>query len=83
MKINSLLDKEKTAEVLYHMYLTRINKFESASVYIDLKKSELRIGGDSIIVRFRCTSIFDAENLIDMILEPNDLVVAPVNLIEK
>jgi hypothetical protein len=81
MRICSVLN-EQPDEVLYHLYLSRPG-METATAYIDLGKSELKIGGDGIEVRFKCKSLQEAENLIDMILEPNELEVAPVNVIKK
>ena len=48
----------------------------------NLNKGELKVSGDDIMVKFKCDSLLQAEKIIDMILEPNGLKVAPVNLIE-
>jgi hypothetical protein len=37
---------------------------------------------DDVKVKFKCHSILEAENIIDMILEPNDLEVGRVNLLK-
>lgn len=78
--LSSVLD-EQAENVLYQMYLSRPDKLETAMVYLNLSKSELKISGDNIQVIFKCCSLHQAEDLIDMILEPNDYKVAPVNLI--
>jgi hypothetical protein len=80
MRISSVLD-ENSDDTLHHMYLTRPGKMETAFVYIDLGKSELKIG-DAINIKFKCNSLIHAEQIIDMILEPNELEVAPVNLLK-
>lgn len=81
MRLSSVLG-EVSDNVIYHMYLTRPGKMENASAYLDLGKSELKISGDNINVIFRCKSLNHAEDIIDKILEPNYLEVAPVNLIK-
>ncbi len=81
MRISNVLD-EQSSEVLYHLYLVRPGKMESPIVYIDLNKGELKVSGDDIMVRFKCKSLIHAEEIIDMILEPNELEVAPVNLLK-
>lgn len=55
---------------------------DSSTVWIDLDKSELKISGDDIKIRFKCKSLIHAEEIIDMILEPNELKVAPLNLLK-
>jgi hypothetical protein len=82
MRISDVLD-EKSNEVLYHLYLTVPGKIDTPMVWIDLNKSELKISGDYIMVKFKCESLIQAEKIIDMILEPNGLEVAPVNLVVK
>jgi hypothetical protein len=64
MRINSILN-EATEGVLYHMYL--LHSLSISSLYINLKKSELKISGDCINIKFKCKSILEAENLIDII----------------
>ena len=81
MRLSSVLD-EQSDEVLYHMYLTRPGKMETAVVYIDLGKSELKIGGADVEVKFKCKSLQEAESLVELILEPNNLEVSPVNLLK-
>ena len=81
MRLSSVLD-EQSDGVLYHVYLTRPGKMETSIVYIDLNKGELKVSGDDIMVRFKCNSLIHAEEIIDMILEPNELKVAPVNLLK-
>ena len=81
MRISNVLD-EKSDEVLYHLYLVRPGKMESPTAWIDLDKSELKISGEDIRIRFKCKSLIHAEEIIDMILEPNELEVAPVNLLK-
>ena len=80
LRLSSVLD-EQAENVLYHMYLSRPGEMETAIVYLNLSKSELKISGDNIQVRFKCRSLHHAEDMIDMILEPNGYEVAPVNLI--
>lgn len=80
MRLSSVLD-EVPHKVLYHMYLTRPNEMDTAAVYLNLGKSELKISGDNIQVRFKCKSLHHAEDIIDTISEPNGYEVAPVNLI--
>ncbi len=82
MRISDVLN-EKSNEVLYHLYLTVPGKIDTPIVWIDLNKSELKISGDYIMVKFKCESLIHAEQIIDMILEPNGLEVAPVNLVVK
>ncbi len=82
MRISDVLG-EKSDKVLYHVYLTRPGKMETPIVFIDLNKSELKVSGDDIMVKFKCESLIQAEKIIDMILEPNGLEVAPVNLVVK
>ncbi len=79
MRISDVL-YEKSNEVLYHLYLTVPGKIDTPMVWIDLNKSELKISGDDIMVKFKCESLIHAEQIIDMILEPNGLEVALVNL---
>ncbi len=81
MRLSSVLD-EKSSEVLYHIYLVRPGKMDSSTAWLDLDKSELKISGDDIKIRFKCNSLIHAEEIIDMILEPNELKIAPVNLIK-
>jgi len=81
MRLSSVLD-EKSDGVLYHLYLVRPGKMETSIVYIDLNKGELKVSGDDINIRFKCNSLIHAEQIIDMILEPNELKVAPVNLLK-
>jgi hypothetical protein len=82
MRLSSVLD-EKSDDVLYHMYLTRPGKMETAVIYIDLNKGELKVSGDDINIKLKCNSLIHAEQIIDMILEPNELEVAPaVNLLK-
>ena len=81
MRISDVLD-EKSNEVLYHLYLTVPGKIDTPMVWIDLNKSELKISGDYIMVKFKCESLIHAEKIIDMILEPNGLEVALVNLVK-
>lgn len=81
MRISNVLD-EQSDEVLYSLYLTRPGKMDSSTVWIDLDKSELKISGDDIKIRFKCKSLIHAEEIIDMILEPNELKVAPLNLLK-
>lgn len=80
LRLSSVLD-ERADNVLHHMYLLRPGEMDTAIVYLDLSKSELKISGINIQVRFKCRSLYHAEDLIDMILEPNGYKVAPVNLI--
>jgi hypothetical protein len=81
MRLSSVLD-EQSDEVLYHVYLTRPGKMETPIVYIDLNKGELKVSGEDINIKFKCKSLIHAEEIIDMILEPNELEVAPVNLVK-
>lgn len=81
MRLTSVLD-ENSDDTLYHMYLTRPGKILTAIVWMNLGKSELKIGGDDINIKFKCNSLIHAEEIIDMILEPNELEVAPVNLLK-
>lgn len=80
LRLSSVLD-EQSDNVLHHMYLSRPGKMDTAFAYLNLSKSELKISGGHIQVRFKCKSLYHAEDLIDMILEPNGYEVAPVNLI--
>lgn len=83
IRINSLMDIQQRDNILYHMYLIRPNKpLDVVIVYVDLSKKNLSVSGDDIHVSFRCDSIEHAEDIIDMILEPNGLKVSPVNCIE-
>ena len=79
MRISNVLD-EKSNGVLYHLYLIRPG--DTPTAWIDLDKSELKINGEDIRIRFKCKSLIEAEQMIDMILEPNELKVAPVNLLK-
>jgi hypothetical protein len=79
MRIGHVLD-EQSDEVLYHMYLSG-ESLSTAIVYVDLSKSQLRITGDGIEVKFKCHSLDEAVDLIDLILEPNGYRVAPANLV--
>lgn len=81
MRINSVLEI-LSSNVLYHMYLTRPGKMETSNVFIDLGKSQLKIYGDDINIKFNCISLNQAEDIIDMILEPNEWEVSPVNKIK-
>lgn len=82
IKINNILNEENNENVLLHMYLTRPGKMEGAIVWINLKDGIMTINGDNINVKFHCQSLDRAEELIELILQPNELEVAPVNLIK-
>jgi len=80
MRLNSVLS-EKVDNVLYHMYISRPGEMDTGNVFFNLGKSELSISGDKIKVKFKCSSLNQAEDLIDLILEPNGYKVAPVNMV--
>lgn len=82
MRIDSLLENNnQTDDVCYFLYLHREDSFDNAFVIFDPVKKILSIAGDNIKIKFNCNSIFEAEEILEFLLEPNGYTVAPVNKI--